>query len=157
MLVTGVARIAAPDFSAARKTRSIHSWTSSGRAASCTATNSASGRTCARRIAHRIGPFGPAGRQFDVHERQVGGELLFEVFDVVGGQHDDRLHDVVAIGEMFGRAQPDGPPLQFHKRLLAFLKTESGAFPRSRKNDCKFRHDGAMITRATASGKPSIE
>jgi len=61
-----------------------------------------------QRSGHRIGTLRAAVDHFDSQDRDVRGELEIEILAVLRRDHQDGLHDIVAVEEPLGRVQPDG-------------------------------------------------
>ena len=92
-------------------------------------------------VLHRIGPLRSAGHNLDVHEREIRQELLLEPVEILGGDNDQRLNDIVAIAKGFRGSHPDGTSLQLDEDFfLRLLRGEPAALSGGGQNDGERGH-----------------
>ena len=137
--------MAAPLFSAAAKIVSIQASARQGRAASWTQTKSACGLHPGQRGLDRIAPLRPAVDHLDPQNGDVGGKLQHEIGPVLGRDHQDRLHHVVAAQKPLGRVQPDGLVGQRRERLLIAAVVEPAAAAGGGQNHGELAHGGVSL------------
>ena len=78
-------------------------------------------------ILHRVGPLGTSLGQRDPHEGKAGPEFLEEGLAILRGHNNHNLLDVVAVGELLSRVEPDWPASQRCKRLFVVGIPEAAA------------------------------